>query len=165
MWEELALHRQQVTFHIWRHEGKDLDVEEILSHWFSVVTECGLPLSGPMLKSKLKELVKKQVTRISKQHMISCHDRNLSMTFSSRKHMWTLLLLPSCWTIEICKNTNFSEIVCRWYLQYQWNRPVLVSHHYVIHATDTTLMGSEIMWLLCFHTCQQLMAIGKSTKL
>jgi hypothetical protein len=42
-----------------KHIGKDPDVEDTLSQWFSIVTGRGIHISGPMLKSKSEELPKK----------------------------------------------------------------------------------------------------------
>jgi hypothetical protein len=39
-------------------EGKDPDVEEALSEWFSIATGRGVRDSGPMLNSKSEELAK-----------------------------------------------------------------------------------------------------------
>jgi hypothetical protein len=55
---------QQGISQKWKHEGKDLDVEEALNQWFSIVTGRGVRVSGPMLKSKSDELTKK----LSKHH-------------------------------------------------------------------------------------------------
>jgi hypothetical protein len=40
-------HGQQGTSK-WKHGGKDPDVQEALSQWFSVVTRRGVHVSGPV---------------------------------------------------------------------------------------------------------------------
>lgn len=42
-----------------KRDGKDPEVEEALVKWLSVVTERGVSVNGPMLKSKSEELAKK----------------------------------------------------------------------------------------------------------
>ncbi|XP_025420572.1 tigger transposable element-derived protein 4-like [Sipha flava] len=42
-----------------KREGKDPEVEEALSEWFSLITSHGVRVSGPMLKCKAKELSQK----------------------------------------------------------------------------------------------------------
>ncbi len=39
-----------------KRQGKDPQVDEILNLWFSKITECGVHVSGPMLKEKAKKL-------------------------------------------------------------------------------------------------------------
>jgi hypothetical protein len=43
----------------WKHIGKDSDVEDNLSQWFSVVSGQGICVSDLMLKSKSEELAEK----------------------------------------------------------------------------------------------------------
>ena len=58
--EEWALHEgKSGTSQKRKRKGKDPDVEEALDQWFSIVTGRGVRISGPILKSKSEELVKK----------------------------------------------------------------------------------------------------------
>jgi len=42
-----------------KREGKDPEVDEALSEWFSLITSRGVRVSGPMPKCKAEELAQK----------------------------------------------------------------------------------------------------------
>jgi len=42
-----------------KREGKDPAIEEALDKWFSIVTQSGVRINGPILKDKAKELSRK----------------------------------------------------------------------------------------------------------
>lgn len=49
----------QVTTKKKKRKGKDSNVDEALNQWFSLATSHGVQESGPILKSKSKELARK----------------------------------------------------------------------------------------------------------
>ncbi|KII65404.1 hypothetical protein RF11_05232 [Thelohanellus kitauei] len=57
--EELIYQEEQAGSFKRKREGKDLDVEEALDQWSSIVSGKGVNINGPILKAKLEELAKK----------------------------------------------------------------------------------------------------------
>lgn len=57
--DEWMLHEEKPGTSKRKREGKDPDVEEALDQWFSVVTQRGVNISGPILKAKAEEFAKK----------------------------------------------------------------------------------------------------------
>lgn len=64
MYGQTLRHRQQGSYQIWKHEGKDRDVEEALNQCFPVITGQGVHVSRPVLESKSEELLKSWVITI-----------------------------------------------------------------------------------------------------
>jgi len=97
----------QVTTWKRKREGKDSDVDEALTQWFTLATSRGVQVSGPILKAKSEDLARKLgndefkategwLSRWKVRHDIKCkraHGEKASAN-SDGADKWKLTKLP-----------------------------------------------------------------------